>query len=129
MLREEKGTVALELALVVPVLMVLVLGVLQFGLVYHAQHVTRSAAQEGARHAAADGSNAVGGRARALEVLSAGLGKMAEHPSVDVKADSDFVRVRVEATIRGLLPIPGLSLFHLAADASVYTERFRPAGG
>lgn len=127
-MKDDRGEATLELALVVPALMLLVLGILQFGLVYHGRHVAGVAAQEAARLAAAEGLDVERGRARALEVLSAGLGEMAEHPEVRVQADADYVRVRVGATMRGILPIPGLSEFSLSANSSAYVERFRSAG-
>lgn len=128
MLGDERGSATLEMAIVAPALMVLVLGILQFGLVHHAQQVARTAAQEAARTAAAENSHPEEGRTRALKVMSAGLGGMVGEPEVKVEKDLDYVRVQVRATMRGLLPIPGLSSFNLTAGASVYAERFRPSG-
>lgn len=116
------------MAIVAPALMVLLLGILQFGLVQHAQQVARTAAQEAARSAAAESANPEEGRDRALEVMSAGLGNLIGQPEVKVEKDPDLVRVQVRATLRGVLPIPGLSTFNLSGAASVYSERFRPAG-
>ena len=48
-LRDERGTVAVEFALIVPILILLVLGILEFGFGYHAWDVTQNAAREGAR--------------------------------------------------------------------------------
>ncbi|MGH2728819.1 MAG: TadE family protein [Actinomycetota bacterium] len=126
--RSERGTAALELAIVAPVLMVLVLGIVQFGLWYHAEHVARTAAVEAARLAAAEDGTESGAEARASDVLSAGLGHAAEEPAVDVTIGSDTVRAQVTARLRGLLPIPGFSSFVLRGDATAYRERFRPAG-
>ena len=127
--RNERGSVALELALVAPVLMLLVLGVLQFGLWYHAASVAQTAAVEAARTAAAEDGNVSAARDRGVEVLSAGLGSAAQDPSVDVSVGSDTASAQVTAVMRGLLPIPGLSSFALHAKATAYRERFRPAGG
>lgn len=126
--RNERGNVSLELALVAPALMLLVLGVLQFGLWYHAEHVAHTAAIEAARVAAAENGSVGAAESRATDVLSAGLGGAAEGTSVDVSIGSDTAQVSVSATLRGLLPIPGLSSFTLRAKASAYRERFRPAG-
>jgi len=127
-LRGEDGTATLELALVTPALMLLVLGVLQFGLWYHAEHVARTAAIEAARVAGAENGTEESARARADEVLRAGLGNAAEGTTVSVSADGDSARAVVTASLRGLLPIPGLSEFRLHGEASSYRERFRPAG-
>jgi Flp pilus assembly protein TadG len=127
MKKRERGTAALELAVVAPALMLLVLGVLQFGLWYHAQNVVEAAALEGARVAAAEQGSAEEGRARALEVLREGLGQAAGQEAT-ASIGSQAARVRVTAQLRGLLPIPGLSSFPLSSEATVYRERFRPAG-
>ncbi|MEX2555571.1 MAG: TadE family protein [Actinomycetota bacterium] len=126
--RSERGTAALELAIVAPALMLLVLGILQFGLWYHAEHVTKTAALEAARAAAAEDGRAGSAESRARDVLQAGLGSTAQNATVDVTIGSETVRARVNASMRGLLPIPGLSRLSLSADATAYRERFRPAG-
>ncbi|MGH2703696.1 MAG: TadE family protein [Actinomycetota bacterium] len=127
--RGERGSASLEAAIVAPALMLLIVGALQFGLVHHARHVARTAAQEAARAAAAEGATAEDGEARGREVLASGLGRSAGQTSVEVDTEPDLVRARVGATMRGLLPIPGLSSFTLKADATVFAERFRPLEG
>ncbi len=127
-MKDERGIASLELALVAPVLMLLVLGVLQFGLWYHAQEVAQGAALEGARVAAAEDGTAEAGRARAMEILREGLGGIATEEAASASVGPDVARVRVMARLRGLLPIPGLSSFLLSAEASAFRERFRPAG-
>jgi len=127
-MRNERGTVAVELAIVAPALMLLVLGVLQFGLWYHARNVVQTAALEGARIAAAEDGTAEAGRARALEVLQTGLGQAAEGEGATASIGQEAARVEVTAELRGLLPIPGLRTFELSSEATVFRERFRPAG-
>lgn len=127
-MKDDRGSATLEMAIVAPALMVLLLGILQFGLVQHAQQVTRTAAQEAARSSAADSADPQVGRTRAVEVMSAGLGNLIGQPEVSVEKDPDLVRVQVRATLRGVLPIPGLSTFSLKGSASVYSERFRSVG-
>lgn len=126
-MRRERGSVAVELAVVAPALMLLVLGVLQFGLWYHAQNVVQTAAQEGARTAAAEEGTAEGGRTRALEVLADGLGQAAESQDAIASLDQDAAQVVVTAEMPGLLPIPGLRSFTLSSEATAFRERFRPA--
>ena len=123
----ERGTASLELALVVPTLMLLVLGVLQFGLWYHAQNVVKTAALEGARVAAAEDGTADEGRARALALVSEGLENAVSDREATASVGQESARVRVTAQVRGLLPVPGLTSFSLASEASVFRERFRPA--
>jgi Flp pilus assembly protein TadG len=124
----ERGTASLELALVAPVLMLLVLGVLQFGLLYHARQVVQGAALEGARVSAAEDGSAAAGRARAIEILREGLGSAATEEAASASVSPDVAQVRATARFRGLLPIPGLSSFLISSEATAYRERFRRAG-
>lgn len=48
-LSRERGTAAVEFALVVPLLVVLLLGIVEFSRAYHAQVAVSAAAREGAR--------------------------------------------------------------------------------
>jgi len=123
----ERGSASLELAIVAPALMLLVLGLLQFGLWYHAQNVVQAAALEGARVAAAEEGTAGAGRSRALQVVQDGLGNAADDQGATASVGRDTARVQVTAELAGLLPIPGLSSFSLSSEATVFLERFRPA--
>ncbi len=117
---------ATEFALVAPVLMLLVLGLLQFGLWYHGRQVALGAAQEGVRVVAAEGGSEKAGQRRAQEILTAGLGNLAAAPVAKASLTPERASLTVEAILPGLLPIPGLREFHLRATASSYRERFRP---
>ena len=123
----ERGTASLELAIVAPVLMLLVLGVLQFGLWYHAQNVVQAAALEGARVAAAEHGTAGAGKSRALEVVHEGLGQAITEQGATAFIGQETARVQVTAQLSGLLPIPGLRSFALTSETTVFRERFRPA--
>lgn len=54
--RGQRGAVAVEFALIFPVLVLLVLGIIEFGTGYHAWDATQNAAREGARLGAVDPS-------------------------------------------------------------------------
>lgn len=54
--RDQRGAVAVEFALVFPILVLLVLGIIEFGAGFHAWDATQNAAREGARLAAVDAS-------------------------------------------------------------------------
>lgn len=127
-MRGDRGSATAELAVVGPVLMMLILGALQFGLWYHARHVVQTAAVEGARRAAAEGASLAEAKAHAMSVLRAGLGEAARGPAARASLEQEDVRVRVEANMKGLLPLPGLSSFALDAEARAHREAFRPRG-
>ena len=67
----EQGVAFVETALVGLVVMMLALGLIQFGLWYHAQHVVLGAAQEGAHAAALDAATTADGHVRAAELTRA----------------------------------------------------------
>jgi Flp pilus assembly protein TadG len=126
--RSEHGAAMLELALVAPMLMLLVLGAIQFALWYHAQSVVLAAAQDGARLAAAETGSATVGRQRAQALVRAGLGQAADSAIVNARRDPDTTLVEVTAELRPLLPI--VRSLRLHATGRSLTERFRaPAGG
>jgi Flp pilus assembly protein TadG len=52
--RDERGVIAVEFALIVPMLLMLLLGIVEFGFGYHAWDATQNAAREGARLGAVD---------------------------------------------------------------------------
>lgn len=50
--RSERGAVAVEFALVVPVLFLMIFGIIEFGIIYNSQLQITAAVREGAREAA-----------------------------------------------------------------------------
>lgn len=118
----ERGEATTEMVLIVPVLMLLVFTVIQFGLWYHANHVAEAAAQEGVRAARMEDGSAEAGQARAEAFMARNAGSLVERPSVSSLRTDDSARVEVEGTLRSL--VPGLSLpIHALAESPV--ERFR----
>jgi Flp pilus assembly protein TadG len=53
---DQRGAVAVEFALIFPILVLLVLGIIEFGAGFHAWDATQNAAREGARLGAVDAS-------------------------------------------------------------------------
>ena len=58
-LRKESGQTLVEFALILPILVILIFGAIEFGRIFHATHVITSAAREGARAAAVGKTNTV----------------------------------------------------------------------
>jgi len=114
-----------ELALVLPVLLAILIGVVQFALVYHAKDVATTAAQEGARLAAAEGRTPTEGAARAREVLESGLGKTGREFSVTALDTGETVVVQAEGDYPLIIPfVPGGSI-PIQAEAESHKEGFR----
>lgn len=117
-----------EFALVLPMLIGLSLGILQLALYAHAWEVVTSAVQEAARLAAEDGRDVVDGDGRARALVQAGLGDSVGPLHIDANIDPDLVSVRIETSLRPILPLPLDSGLPLHAEAWVARERFRPGG-
>jgi Flp pilus assembly protein TadG len=124
--RDEQGEAFVETALVGLVVMTLALGLIQFGLWYHAQHVVLGAAQEGAHAAALDGATTADGQFRAAELTRAGLGSLSNEVSVSAAATDEVATVHVEAHMAPIVPF--LPTITLQAEGRAFRERFIPAG-
>ena len=121
----ERGSASVEAALALPLLLLALVGSVQFALVHHAGNVARTAAVEGARAAASEGADPAAGAARAREVLAAGLGRSGADFSVTVRARGETVEVRAEGSHRLFIPwVRALSL-PVEARAEVRREGFR----
>jgi Flp pilus assembly protein TadG len=119
---ESRGDVTVETVLVVPVLLLLIMIVFQFGLWYHATHVARAAAQEGVRTARVVDGSADAGRAEAEHFMHDAAPTLVTGVTVDAHRDQQTARVEVHGTVRAV--IPGV---HLPVDATAQSpvERFR----
>ncbi len=117
----ERGDATTETVLAVPVLMLIVLLVIQFGLWYHASHVAEAAAQEGVRATRSLDGSAEAGQARAEAFLDQNAA-FAEAAVVSASRDDEIARVEVTASLDSI--VPGLSL-PIRALAESPVERFR----
>ena len=66
---DERGSVSAELVLATPLLLVLIMGVVQFALWQHAEHVADAVAQQGLAVGRLQGETATAGQAEAQSVL------------------------------------------------------------
>ena len=120
--REERGQATTELVLLVPVLMLLIMGVVHFGLWYHAGHVVRAAAQEGVRAARAEDGTTDAGRTRAERFLASAAPTLITRATIDAARNSEMATVEVRGQVIGV--IPGLPL-PVRARATSPVESFR----
>jgi Flp pilus assembly protein TadG len=114
-----------ELAIVMPVVLVVLIGVVQFALVYHAKNVAATAAQEGARLAAAEGRTPAEGEARARDVLESGLGSKGAEFSVSAQDGGETIVVRTEGEYDLIIPFITGNTVSIGATAEVRKEEFR----
>jgi Flp pilus assembly protein TadG len=117
----DRGAAATELAIVMPLLLLMVLGAVHIGLWFHARHIANAAAQEGARAARAAGATDQAGFLRADQLLDE-LGPGALNDRT-VTVHRDVRTVTVTVTGRSALVIPGLTL-DVSATSTSPIERF-----
>lgn len=123
--RRERGQSIVEFALVLPVLLIIVLGMVQFALVYHAKDVATTAAQEGARMAASEGRTLADGEARTREVLEAGLGGNADGFAITARVDGETIVVRTQGQYSLIIPWVTGRAITIEATAETRQEGFR----
>jgi Flp pilus assembly protein TadG len=67
--RDERGAVSAELVIATPLLFLLIMGVIQFALWQHAEHIASAVAQQGVSVGRLQGETAGAGQAQAKSVL------------------------------------------------------------
>jgi Flp pilus assembly protein TadG len=113
-MREERGSAVVDYVLVMVLLVPLVLGILQLGLVLHVRNTLTAAASDGARAAAPLGASTDDAVARTRRMVAGSLSERfarsvtVSRTSVD-GAPAVVVRVRAEVPPLGLLG-PGVPL-------------------
>lgn len=118
-----------EAAVAFPLLLLVAIGLVQFALFVHAQHVVTGAAQDGARVAAAEDRTAADGVAHAQALLRGGLGQSAEAVSVQGSGGGDVVVIEAHGRLRTIIPWVADATLPLRARAVVSKERFRAGPG
>lgn len=121
-LRDERGDAAIEAVLAVPVLLLMIVIVIQFGLWYHASHTVKAAAQEGVRSARIEDGSAAEGQVRAAQFVANAAPTLVEDVTVTASRDDETARVEVRGSVHSL--VPGLNL-SVHAEAQSPVERFR----
>lgn len=106
-MRCDEGNAVVEFALVTPLLIVLLLGVLQIALALHVRATLTAAAAEGARVAALSGSSLDAGTARTRAVLATSLAGGALAGVTAQRTTQSGVHV-VEVNVSGTLPLIGM---------------------
>src|SRR5450631_499992 len=119
----ERGAVALEFAVVFPMLLVLTFGGVQVAFWFQARAMCQAAAQAGVRAGRVLGAPAGAGAAGAAAYLAATAGDTVGGPLVSESPTATTVSVRCTGTALRVMPLPGLPLDVAQSDAAA-RERF-----
>ncbi|MGW5643673.1 TadE/TadG family type IV pilus assembly protein [Saccharopolyspora sp. NPDC003762] len=125
-LRPDRGSVAVEFAVLAPLALVLLMSVLQAGLWWHTRALCLSAAQHGV-HAARTVTGTAGHAHAAATGFLTRAAPLAAQPAVTADVDTRSVTVRVSATAPQVLPIPGLA-WRVEQEARASKELFTTPG-
>lgn len=103
--RDDTGASALEFALVVPVLLLIVMGIIEFGFMFQAQLALTHAAREGARQASVGRYDAGEVMSRAYPIVPS-VATSPSPPSAAASGDAITITLTYDYDWR-VLPIPG----------------------
>jgi Flp pilus assembly protein TadG len=118
---QERGSATVEAAIIFPVVLLLIFGIIQGALWFHARHVALGAAQEGARVAAAEDGGSGEDRAREFITNLTG-GTLIRHLIIRESATTQIATVTVNGQAPSL--IPGVDGLPVSQTATASVERF-----
>jgi Flp pilus assembly protein TadG len=119
----DRGASAVELAMVTPLLMLVLLGFVQFALAEYAHHIAQAAAVRALATAREQDSSAAAGKASGQDALAQLAGGVLEQPAVTVTRDTRLATAQVSGQVTSL--IPGLHLRVTAHDTGP-VEQYEP---
>jgi Flp pilus assembly protein TadG len=125
-LADDRGAGSAELVVATPLLMLLILLVIQFGIWAHATHVAQATAQEALAAARVQGGTTAAGQQRASQVLAQIGSAVLTSPHIVVTRTATTTTVRITATAERVVPLPGLAL-PVTVTVTGPVERFVPA--
>lgn len=121
----ERGSAAVQTAMLFPVVLLLVFGLIQGALWFHARNIALGAAQEGARAASAEGG--AGGEQRAREFVgNLTGGTLIRDLDVREATTAEMVTITVVGNAPSL--VPGVTGLTVRQSATAPIERFTEVG-
>jgi hypothetical protein len=115
-----------EVAFVLPLLILAGAGVVQFSLWMHAEGIVTAAVQDGARIASSETGTLEQGRAAATSLVRDGLGPNAALVQLVTSQDAITVRFEATGTLPAIFPWGPMTTIPLHASASMARDRFVP---
>ena len=124
--RDERGTSTASFVILFPLFLFMFMGLVQWGLYFHARSQVAAASQDAARATQGVDGTAEDGRAVATSLLADATGSgLLENLTIDVTRTDGVVRAVVEADVRVLVPLPGFEV-HVRSVSQGEAEEFEP---
>ena len=124
--RDERGTSTASFVILFPLFLFMFMGLVQWGLYFHARSQVAAAAQDAARATQGVGGTPEDGHAVASSLLADATGSgLLEDLTVDVTRADGVVRAQVDAQVRVLVPLPGFDI-HVRGVSEGVAEDFEP---
>ena len=123
--RSERGAVAAELVIATPLLLLLIMGVIQFALWEHAVHIATAVAQQGVSVGRLQGESAEAGQAEARSVLDQLGTTVLSGTTITVTKTNQMTTVTVTGHAESIV---GIFSLPVAATASGASESFTYPG-
>ena len=120
----ERGSATAELVIATPLLLLLILGIVQFAIWQHATHVAQAIAQQGLAAGRVQGGSDQAATAEARSVLDQLGSGVLVHPRITATRGGATTTVVVIGEAEGILPFLTLPVRSVAAGP---TERFTTA--
>ena len=125
-LGDERGTSTTSFVILFPLFLFMFMGLVQWGLYFHARSQVAAAAQDAARATQGVDGTVEDGRAVASSLLEdATSSGLLDDVTVDVTRADGIVRAQVDAQVRVLIPLPGFDV-HVRGVSQGATEEFQP---
>lgn len=125
-LGDERGTSTASFVILFPLFLFMFMGLVQWGLYFHARSQVTAAAQDAARATQGVDGTAEDGQAVASSLLADATGSgLLEDVTVDVTRADGVVRAQVDAQVRVLVPLPGFDI-HVSGVSEGPSEDFQP---
>ncbi len=123
---DERGASTASFVVLFPLFLFMFMGLVQWGLYFHARSQVAAAAQDAARATQGVDGTTEDGRAVASNLLADATGSgLLENVTVDVTRADGVVRAQVDAQVRVLVPLPGFDL-HVSGLSEGVAEEFEP---
>lgn len=126
LVRDERGAVSAELVIATPLLLLLIMGVIQFALWEHAAHIASAAAQQGVSVARLQGETPGAGQTESQSVLNQLGTSVLADPNVTANRTATTTTVTVTGHAESII---GIFTLPVKATASGPTENYTTADG